>query len=646
MAIVKMKKLRVMALSSDRDDLLDRLLRLGCVEISEPEERLSDPRWSALLHRGTSALPQTRSAIADVNLALDTIRKYGAWKDGLFIRRHPISEKEFLGSGTVEKAREAAEKINALLSRLTELQSEEGRLTALRSALQPWASLDLPLERQGTAHVLFRLGVCPGAVDVGAIRMELDAVHACGELLEVSGDKMQRYLLLICHRADEEQVMELLRPKGFSAVTFPEITGTAAENLDRLHRELTENLASQQETVAAIAACAGARDALRVYADRLSADAALDEDSQRLLTDGAILFFEGWCPADNVAEVERLLEQSGCAWSVEDPAPEEYPEVPVQLKNNWLTRPLNMVTEMYSLPAYDGVDPNPLMAPFFILFFGLMLADMGYGILMVLASVVIGKKYRPKGTSGQLFELLGLCGVSTIVWGALTGGFFGDFIPQLARLINPESTLTLPSLFTPLNDALMVLIGSLILGVLQIFTGMAISFYKQVKRGQTMAAICNEGAWYAVFVLFGVAAVTGAWKYSMLTVLAILLVTQGYGKKGIGGKLMGIGGSLYNHVTGYFSDILSYSRLMALMLAGAVIAQVFNTLGAITGNIVAFLLISFVGNALNFGLNLLGCYVHDLRLQCLEYFGRFYEDGGKLFSPLAMDTKYVDIVKE
>ena len=112
------------------------------------------------------------------------------------------------------------------------------------------------------------------------------------------------------------------------------------------------------------------------------------------------------------------------------------------------------------------------------------------------------------------------------------------------------------------------------------------------------------------------------------------------------GTLMGLFGSLYNNITGYFSDILSYSRLMALMLAGAVIAQVFNTLGAITGNVITFFIISIIGNTLNFALNLLGCYVHDMRLQCLEFFGRFYEDGGKAFRPLSINTKHVDIVNK
>ena len=322
--------------------------------------------------------------------------------------------------------------------------------------------------------------------------------------------------------------------------------------------------------------------------------------------------------------------------------------MPVKLENNWLTRPMNMVTEMYSLPAYNGVDPNPLMAPFFIFFYGFMMADMGYGLLMMLASWIIMKKAKPHGaTMRHMIPLLGLCGVSTFIMGALTGGFFGDLLPQLAMMINPETGFTaLPSLFSPLDDALAVLIGSLAIGLLQIFTGMAVSMYRRIKRGEVKEALVNEGAWYAVFLLFAAGVTLGNIKAALIVILVLLVITQGYGKKGIIGKLMGIGGSFYNNITGYFSDILSYSRLMALMLAGAVIAQVFNTLGAITGNVVTFFIIAMIGNALNFALNLLGCYVHDMRLQCLEYFGRFYEDGGKPFRPLAYDTKYVEVVRE
>ena len=639
MAIVKMKKLCVMAMAAQRQQLLRELLHLGCVEISEPDGKLADPAWSALLKRENSHLLDTKSEITDVNTALAAIKKYAQLKDGLFIQRHPISEAEFLGDETAERARAACKRIDSLLQTISGLQSEEGRLRAKRASLEPWKGLDVPLENQGTAHVLFRMGVCPGSTDTGAVRQALDQ-HAA-EIFEVGADKQQTYYFLICLRDEEQAVMDSLRPFNFSAVTFQDMTGTAEENLRALDALLSENEASRKAAEAEIVKNAPERDALRLYADRLTAEAAKESNTERLLTDGTILFFEGWAPAERMGQVSDLLERLGCAWEARDPTEEEYPSVPVQLKNNWLTRPLNMVTEMYSLPAYDNVDPNPLMAPFFILFYGIMMADMGYGILMILAGLFITKKYRPKGTMGHMFSLVTLCGVSTFIMGAITGGFFGDFLTQVVKLTT-GADFALPSLFTPLDDTLMILVGAMCLGFVQIVTGMAISFIRKLQKGQVLDAVFEELTWWIVFAGIGVMAL-GYGNVVLYIGLALVVLGPIVTGKGLMGKITGIFGSVYNHVTGYFGDLLSYARLMALMLAGSVIAQVFNTLGAIPGNIVVFLIISLAGNTLNFALNLLGCYVHDLRLQCLEYFGKFYEDGGKPFRPLAINTKFVDI---
>ena len=633
-----MKKLRVIAMADRREELLKGLLHLGCLEISEPDVKLSDPAWSALLQRENSGLSVTKSEIGDVNTALAAIKRYAQLKDGIFIKRHPISEKEFLGSGTVEQARQISQQVGQQLQTLTRLQGEETRLLSRQAGLEPWRGLDMPLEVQGTQHTVFRLMVCPGSTDMTAVQTAL--ADTAAQMLEISADKQQRYCLLICHRAEEEQALECLRPFGFSATAFQGLTGTPAENLNRLAGEIAENRKQQETATAAIVAQAGARDALRVYADRLSAEAAKDQNTERLLTDGTILFFEGWAPAEKLSAVGALLDKLGCAWEASDPTEDEISKVPVQLKNNWLTKPLNMVTEMYSLPAYNNVDPNPLMAPFFILFYGIMMADMGYGLLMILASVLVTRKYHPKGTMGNLFSLMGLCGVSTFIMGAITGGFFGDFLTQVV-LLTTGKDFALPALFTPLNDTLMILVGAMCLGFVQIATGMVISMVQKFKKGQVMDAVWEEITWFIVFAGIGlmVLGVTPIVLYAGLVLVIAGPVITG---KGLG-KITGIFGSLYNHITGYFGDILSYSRLMALMLAGSVIAQVFNTLGAIPGNIIIFIIISMAGNALNFALNLLGCYVHDLRLQCLEYFGKFYEDGGKPFRPLAINTKFVDI---
>ena len=647
MAIVKMKKLRVMTMASQRDELLRGLLHLGCVEISEPDGKLADPAWAALLKRESSRLVSTRNEIADVNTALAAIKKYAQVKDGMFMQRQPVSEEEFLGRGAVEQARTVSRRVGELLQTISRLQSEESRLLARQASLAPWKALDMPLDAEGTAHVVYRMGVCPAGTDTAAVKAELRELAAA--FYEISSDRQQSYCLLICHKADEAAAMEILRPRNFSVVTFQGTEGTAAENLDKLSRQLAENHEAQERATQEIVQSAEAKDALRLYADRLNADADRETNTERLLTDGTILFFEGWAPADTMKQVSAFLDRLGCAWESEDPTEEEYPQVPVKLKNNIFGRCMNVVTEMYSLPAYNSVDPNPLMAPFFILFFGIMMADMAYGILMVLGALFVLKKSKPREGTRNFMELVFWCGISTFIVGAMTGGFFGDFIPQILKVINPNSTFEMPALFTPLNDTVAIMLGSLVLGVIQVFTGMGVSVVKKFRRGQYIDALFDEFTWWiilggTVLAIFGIGTVKGV---PVVLVIGILMLVFGGTREAKGfGKVTKLVGLVYNGVTGYFSDILSYVRLMALMLSGSVIAQVFNTLAATFGNVILFIIISMIGNALNLALNLLGCYVHDLRLQCLEFFNRFYEEGGKPYKPLAIQTKYVDVIKE
>ena len=644
MAIVKMKRLRVIAMASCREELLRQLQRLGCVEIREPESAGAD--WSGLLERERSSLAETRAALADVNAALSAVKKYADVREGMFPQRQAVTQTEFLSGMAADRARAASARVSELVQTASQLQAEEGRLLAKQASLVPWKGLDMPLELTGTVHTAFLPGVCPAAADLGALRQALGET-AC-ELLEISADKQQRYCLLVCHRAEEAQALDILRTRGFSAVSFQGLTGTPAENLRRLEGELQENRGRQTETADALRKSGADWDTLRLYADRLRSDTALEEGNENLLTDGTILFFEGWAPADRLQGVGALLDHLGCAWEAEDPKADEYPDVPVRLRNNWFSRPLNMVTDMYALPVYGSLDPNPLMAPFFILFYGIMMADMGYGLLMLAMGLFLWKK-KVRGTMDYMGGLLVLCGISTFVVGALTGGFFGDFLSQLAKLIDPKSTFALPYLFTPLTDTMAILIGSLVLGFVQILTGMVISFVKKARDGHIMDGIWDEGTWWVIFLggglaVLGIGNVAG---YPAVLILGILMLIIGSSRNAKGfGKVTSVFGAVYNGVTGYFSDIMSYSRLMALMLSGSIIASVFNQLGAVTGNVIAFVIISALGNALNFALNLLGCYVHDLRLQCLEFFNRFYESGGKPFRPLAYQTNYVEIKEE
>ena len=647
MAIVKMKRLRMAAMKQDREELLELLQRMGCVEIEEPSPDTDDPCRALLQRPDGDGLSAAREQHTAAERALEVLKKYAPEKKGMLTPKPDMALNQLLSAEGQDAAAQQAQTINELDRRMAVIHAETAKKQAQLQSLAPWLGTDLPLDSKSSALVTIAFGTISALVPFEQVEKAVAEQGELVQLNQVSQDRERQYLILICHASQEEGVLEVLKGFGWSRANLSAWAGTAAENTKRLEDELA-GLAGELAAIEGQLAELGCRrEEIRRLSDRFETQENLEENRSRMLDTDKVFFLQGWVPEEDWPGLEKALECYPAAVEAEDPAEEEYAKVPVRLKNNWFTRPLNMVTDMYSLPAYGTVDPNPLMAPFFIFFYGFMMADMGYGLVMMLAAWIVMKKARPDGpTMRHMMPLLGLCGASTFIMGALTGGFFGDLLPQLAMMIDPDTTFTaLPSLFSPLDDALMVLIGSLIIGVCQIFTGMAVSMYRKIKKGEVMDALCSEGAWYLVFILLGAGFLLGQMKIAGIAVIVLLVVTQSYGKKGFVGKFMGVFGSLYNNITGYFSDILSYSRLMALMLAGAVIAQVFNTLGALTGNVITFFIISMVGNALNFALNLLGCYVHDMRLQCLEYFGRFYEDGGKPFQPLDMKSKYYRIVK-
>lgn len=634
-----MKHLRLLGMESEREALLKTMQDLECVEISHidgSEEALK----TGLAKPDDRALLNAQEESRAYRAALAALDRFAPGKKGLFRKRQGVSRASFFDEENERQARAAAEAINADTRRLGEIESERTKNEALRASLAPWLAVDAPLDStDGVLSLLF--GTVGATVTDDALRALSDSLSGLLTWQQASSDKTLRYLLIACHKSVKEQALSALRELGFSTVSFRGLCGTAEENDKKLEAALAALESERREIERRVEGFGGNRETLLEASDRAAILLRREEAKSRLVETDKVFLLEGWLPADRCTALEKALEPFTCAVETREPAEDEYPQVPVQLRNNKLTRPLNMVTEMYSLPAYGTLDPNPLMAPFFILFYGIMMADMGYGLLMMIASVIIGKKYRPKGTSGELFSLLGLCGLSTFIVGAMTGGFFGDFLTQLVAIVSPGTVFALPKLFDPLDDLTMILIGSMALGLVQIITGMAISLIEKCKRKKFLDAFFEEITWWIVFLGIALAVLKKGTAVLYLGCALVLLgpIVQGKGW----GKLTGVFGSIYNHVTGYFGDILSYTRLMALMLAGSVIAQVFNMLAAMPGNVIAFLIISMLGNAMNFGLNLLGCYVHDLRLQCLEFFNKFYVDGGKPFRPMTLDTEYVDL---
>ena len=655
MAIVQMKKVQLMVVREQKEALLRNLMLLGCVSVTEPD--LPQEGDAAQLRPESGGLTEARADHARLTAALGLLDKYAPVKSKLLSGRPEITEAEFLDETAYSRELEAASQMEDLEAQIRRLTSEETRLRSSMEALGPWTALDLPLETKGTGCADVILGTIPAVMDLAEAQRALAEAAPEAELFPVNADKDAHYTVLVCHKSVQAEALQALRAFGFAIANVSGTVGTATEQIASQKQQIAAIGESRAKLEQQIAAYATHRDAIKLSIDRASVFIGKAEAAERMVGTDSVVCLNGWMEAPEEARVVETLSKYDCSWEFTEPTEEEYATVPVKLKNASVTEPLNMVTNMYSLPAYGTLDPNPLMAPFFILFYGIMMADMGYGLLMIAAALIVKHFVKPKRGSKTFVNLLLEGGISTFIFGVLTGGFFGDLIPTLYKMFKGvemgDNFLTKP-LINPLNDTQTILYGALVLGVLQLCTGMIISMYAKIKNGDVKGAIFEEGSWFVILAglllfVFKIGNVAGI---PVVLIIGALMLIYGaaYPAKGFG-KVTAVFAAIYNGVTGWLGDILSYSRLMALMLAGSVVAQVFNNLatmpmGGNKPNVLTFLLfvvIFLVGHALNFALNLLGCFVHDLRLQCLEYFGKFYQDGGKPFRPLEINTKYVDV---
>lgn len=658
MAIAKMKKLTLAALRQDKDMLLRSLIRLGCVELTEIEGEIKDTEFESLLKREQTSLVSSKSDYSKLQNAIAVLNKYAPEKSPLLSAKPEADADVLLDGSNIKDAVVFSDAILAADDTVKRITAEESRCRSVIEALTPWDCLDLDLSLAETERCRVLTGNIPASVNLSAVNEALKQITEEYECFRVSTDKIQHYLVVLCLKEDEQKLLEGLRAFGYTAANFNGMTGTARANIESTKKELKSLGKEKKAKSGAIVSAASKRSELKLTADCLAVKISMEEAEDKLYGTENTVILKGWFPEEAEGELEELFKSNTVAWETEVPAEEEYDNVPVLLKNNRFTSALNMVTNMYSLPRYNSVDPNPIMAGFFIVIYGLMFADMGYGLLMIIAAIVALKKIKPRGGTLTFCRLMLYGGISTLIAGALTGGFFGDAPYQIVHLINPESTWEgLPALFNPLTDSIWVLAGAMALGLIHLNTGMAVNVVLKCRSGDVKGAIFEEGALWVILI----GAILYALKFIGVVLpvfipLAVIIIGVGMMLWGAIRTADGIGkvtapfSVIYNQATGWFGDILSYSRIMALMLAGSVIGQVFNTLavmpsknGVTPVSIIAFILIFTIGHALNFGLNLLGCFVHDLRLQCLEFFGKFYQDGGKPFSPLTFNTKYVNV---
>ncbi len=480
------------------------------------------------------------------------------------------------------------------------------------------------------------LGTAPADV-LTRLRQGLSECAPDSFLITVSGDKELSRIFLLYLAADEIAVQNLLREAAFSAIDFGGLKGTAARNLEELaarQGNLAEEKAAALEELEKLLEH---RPRLMAYYDWHENRRARGEALSNLARTEASILLQGWIPAPALPGLQETLARQTETAVVVVREPECGEEYPILLDNRGPVVPYEVVTRLYSLPCKGEPDPTPLLAPFFFIFFGICLSDAGYGALLSLTAFFLARKLKLAGMGKQLVQLLFWGGLSALLFGVLMGGCFGNLIELQ------------PLWFNPLDDPMRMLLYCFVLGLFQVYCGMAVQAYRNIKAGQVWDAVFDQGMWYLFLTGLALLAVPGAREIATWGTLAGgagLVLTQGRSQKGLLKKFFGGLLSLYN-VTGYLSDVLSYSRLLALGLATGVIASAINTMGgllagSIAGAVVMVVLL-FGGHIFNLVISTLGSYVHTSRLQYIEFFGKFFDGGGKPFQPFRETNRFVEV---
>ena len=654
MSIINMQRVAVIGLDTEKEKLMNQLMDFGAVELTDQSGKLSEEIWA-----GSTSIDEDREKAAAIEgklnraeQALEVIEKYGDIKHPLFKTRRSVKksqmgrilEEEKTNEKNVDYLLEMNERIHSLNEKLNKLNQD-------KASLNPWVNYDPPLELTGTDTTVIFTGVLPAGTDTEKLGALLEEEIETVLFKVVGSDKDMFYTAVLTPEERQDDVLALLKQSGFSLVTFKDMKGTVTENLERIEgeKDVLEN--EIKKTASEIGAAAGMKDGIEEYSDILTIGLDKERIRAKLLKTRKTFFIEGWVPERCVSDVSAILDENGCYYTFREPLEDE--EVPVLMENRSMVVPFEAVTEMYSLPAYRGFDPTSIFALFYAVFFGMMLSDAGYGILMAVGCWAALKKFDLEGMTYKMVKLLFYCGISTTVWGALFGGWFGDIVPVFTRTFLEKEVAVSPLWFNPLDDPMKLLILSLALGVIHLFIGMGIKAYMQIREGHWFDAVCDEGFWYVT--ILGLIAWLGGGTinealpkigmYMAIVGAAGLLLTGGRHNKGFG-KITGGLSNIYN-ITSYMSDILSYARLLALGLATGVIAQVVNTMGTLFGGgitgLIALTVIFLFGHTLNLAINALGAFIHASRLQYVEFFGKFYEDGGEPFDPFRRKTKYIKL---
>ena len=657
MSIVKMQKMSLVAHASERTRLLRIFIKSGCVELIKSEEgvtvtptdRERRERNEARKYRAAFCM----SFLKEMSKEILLIDKKLAPKINLKKENRLITLEEYEEvCNNTEELMDKIDDMENINNRITDLRSEKTRLTAFNEQLAPYKGLDIDMSTiKDTESACVFCGVIPSEnKDKFVVQIEGKGIYEISE-----GEKVTA-VAVICHKNDKEEVNKVLSENEFVKSSF-DFDGTASDKTEENTARINKIDETVKELILSTVDYVRYIPTVKIVYDYCALELAkLDITENSARTKKAIAF-EGWVPAEKTEGLKKEIEEKCKRVEIafRDPLEEEIP--PTATKNSKVVGAFAGITEMFGSPNYRERDPNLFVALFYFLIFGIMIGDAGYGLIMAIACFLFVKLKKPVKNSGRMMIVFAFCGISTFIWGTLFGGWFAIDIPE-------DSFLGKLTWFNPLDEPLKMFMLSLGVGVLQIGTGFALSGIAKIKSGNAMKGILSDFGWVVIFLgllmlspnimvylnaieggqeWFGIAGTVGT--YIALVGGAMVVIGGAWGKKNpvkmVGGAL----GSVYGAIN-IVSDLLSYSRLFGLGLTTGVIGLVMNELGMIIVDMIGpagwiIAVVIFVGgHVFNLAINLLGAYVHDSRLQYIEFFGRFYEGSGHAFRPLGSEMKY------
>ncbi|WP_277255189.1 V-type ATP synthase subunit I [Negativibacillus massiliensis] len=641
--ILKMQKLTLIGFLADKESILRDLMKKKCVQINGPENIQDYESIAQLAVPGVAQTYELEQELTKFTSAIRAVAPYEE-KGSAFSKKEISDFSSMLDKEIYSEAASLRDEINSIVKQIAEQKNIISRSQLQITSLEPWTDLDLDLSVTQTKSTALLYLTTAADVNLEEFEAKLQEVTPLCYVHKVSSSSELSCLLLIYHKDAQDAVMNVVKGFNTNRPDFAFLKGNAAENISSLKNKIETCSKEAQRLTEQLKVAATSSKLLKKGFDMVTLQIDDQKVRENIFQTQSVFALTGWLTENDMDKVKKILDKYPCYYTMVQP--EEGDDPPIKLKNNKFVEPYEMITEMYSLPTPDGIDPTPVLTPFFILFFGMMLADAGYGLILFLLCFIGLKKLKPdEGFLKNAMNIGVACGLSTIFWGVMYGGYFGNLVTQVA-----ESwfgvTVTVPAVFDPLNDPMSVMLLSLILGAIHLFAGMGVKIYMLAKRGHLLDGLMDIGLWYVLLIglpMLALPVTAGIGKVLSIVGAAGLILTQGRHEKNIFMKLIKGVMSLYD-ITSYLSDVLSYARILALGLAGGVIANVMNIMGTMPGlniiGVVVFVAIFAIGHAFNLAISGLGAYVHTSRLQYVEFFGKFYEAGGRPFKPFKANTKY------